>query len=42
VTARALVTGTIGRRRIRRGFARTNGCGIADRGRALRLPPGPD
>ena len=38
---RALVTGTIGRRRIRRGFHRTNGCGIADWRQAMPLLPRP-
>jgi hypothetical protein len=38
---RALVTGTIGGRRIRRGFSRTNGCGIADWRRAMPLLPRP-
>ena len=38
---RALVTGTIGTRRIRRGFHRTNGCGIADWRRAMPLLPRP-
>jgi hypothetical protein len=38
---RALVTGTIGNRRIRHGFARTNGCGIADWRRAMPLLPRP-
>jgi len=38
---RALVTGTIGSRRIRRGFARTNGCGVADWRRAMPLLPRP-
>jgi hypothetical protein len=38
---RALVTGTIGGRRIRHGFSRTNGCGIADWRRAMPLLPRP-
>jgi hypothetical protein len=38
---RALVTGTIGARRIRHGFSRTNGCGIADWRRAMPLLPRP-
>jgi hypothetical protein len=38
---RALVVGTIGGRRIRRGFTRTNGCGIADWRRAMPLLPRP-
>jgi hypothetical protein len=38
---RALVTGTIGPRRVRHGFARTNGCGIADWRRAMPLLPRP-
>ena len=38
---RALVTGAIGSRRIRRGFARTNGCGVADWRRAMPLLPRP-
>jgi hypothetical protein len=38
---RALVTGTIGARRIRRGFARTDGCRIADWRRAMPLLPRP-
>ena len=38
---RALVAGTIGGRRFRRGFTRTNGCGIADWRRAMPLLPRP-
>jgi hypothetical protein len=38
---RALVTGSIGPRRVRHGFARTNGCGIADWRRAMPLLPRP-
>jgi hypothetical protein len=38
---RALVTGTIGARRIRRGFSRTNGCGVSDWRRAMPLLPRP-
>jgi hypothetical protein len=38
---RALVTGRIGGRRVRHGFTRTNGCGIADWRRAMPLLPRP-
>jgi hypothetical protein len=38
---RALVTGTIGGRRIRHGFSRTNGCGVAEWRRAMPLLPRP-
>jgi hypothetical protein len=38
---RALVTGTIGGRRIRHGFTRTNGCGVAEWRRAMPLLPRP-
>jgi hypothetical protein len=38
---RALITGAIGGRRIRHGFSRTNGCGIADWRRAMPLLPRP-
>jgi hypothetical protein len=38
---RALVTGTIGSRRIHRGFSRTNGCGVSDWRRAMPLLPRP-
>jgi hypothetical protein len=38
---RALVTGTIGARRVRRTFTRTDGCGIADWRRAMPLLPRP-
>jgi hypothetical protein len=38
---RALVTGTIGSRRVRRAFARTDGCKIADWRRAQPLLPRP-
>jgi hypothetical protein len=38
---RALVTGTIGTRRIRRAFSRTDGCKTADWRRAMPLLPRP-
>ena len=38
---RALVAGTIGGRRIRRAFARTDGCKVADWRRAMPLLPRP-
>jgi hypothetical protein len=38
---RALVTGTIGSRRVRRAFARTDGCETADWRRAIPLLPRP-
>jgi hypothetical protein len=38
---RALVTGTVGGRRIRHGFSRTNGCGVAEWRRAMPLLPRP-
>jgi hypothetical protein len=38
---RALVAGTIGGRRVRRSFARTDGCKVADWRRAMPLLPRP-
>ena len=38
---RALVTGRIGDRRVRRGFKRTDGCEVADWRRAMPLVPRP-
>ena len=38
---RALVTGTIGGRRVRRAFSRTDGCKVADWRRAMPLLPRP-
>jgi hypothetical protein len=38
---RALVAGTIGGRRVRRAFSRTDGCNIADWRRAMPLLPRP-
>jgi hypothetical protein len=38
---RALVAGRIGARRVRHGFSRTDGCGVADWRRAMPLLPRP-